>query len=84
MKTKIFSSDLLEKIRDLPNSVKYDEVIQSEKLLHIFIFEHEDKFYKAEIDMCADEEIDVECIEMEQREVNVMEWFPIMGWFEVN
>lgn len=83
-----FSKDYLTNELDLPYSAIYDEVTDNSRwsIYHTCVFENNGKFYMAEYSVgateCQDErpweyKDEVECTEVELKEVIVKKWIPV-------
>lgn len=89
MAKKVFSKDYLKEELDLPYShIVEDKVVDNTRwsIIHEIVFEDNGKFYQTEYSVGATEmqseepweyEDEVECTEVELREVTVKKWMPI-------
>lgn len=88
MATVKFTKDFLMGELDLPYSAIKDKVWDNSRwsIFHEIIFEHEGKFYQTSYSVgateCQDEgpweyEDEVECTEVEKRQVMREEWIPV-------
>jgi len=91
MSKQIFKKDFLVDELDLPfnnDLVKMDEIIGTTRwsVLHTIVFEYEGKFYQTEYSIGATEQQDegpweyedeVECVEVEEKEVTVTKWVKV-------
>jgi hypothetical protein len=88
MAKRVFSKDFLLNELDLPYSAIYKEIVDTSRwsIHNRCIFEHDGKFYEAFYSVGATEsqdespweyDKDVECTEVELREVKVKKWVPV-------
>lgn len=90
MITKTFSRDYLVDELDLPYNATYDEVTDNSRwsIFHDMVFKDNEKYYQTSYSVgateCQDErpweyEDEIECVEVEKRQVLVEKWMPIEG-----
>lgn len=90
--TKKFSRDYLVNELDLPyeDNVIYDKIIDTTRwsIVHKIVFEDNGKFYQTTYMEGATEmqderpweyEDEIECVEVELREVTIKKWVPVEG-----
>jgi hypothetical protein len=88
MNKKVFTKDYLKNELELPYSAIYDEICDNSRwsIYHICVFENDGKFYQAGYSVgateCQDEspweyEDNVECTEVELKNVMVEKWVPV-------
>ena len=88
MSKKIFSKDCLVNELDLPYSAISDEMLDNDRwsIIHSCVFEYNGKFYETSYSVesteCQDEspwdyEDNIECTEVELKEVIVKKWTPV-------
>ncbi|MNH75641.1 hypothetical protein D3C73_278910 [compost metagenome] len=82
-----FKTSYLKNELDLPYSAMVDEITDTSRwsIHHKIVFEHDGKFYQAHYSEGATEmqdespweyEDEVDCVEVELREVKIMKWVP--------
>lgn len=85
---KVFDRDFLINELDLPYENVYERIIDTNRwsVIKEIVFEYEDKFYMTEYSEgateCQDEspweyEDEIECVEVELKEVVVKKWMPV-------
>ena len=90
MITKTFSRDYLVDELDLPYNSIYDKVTDNSRwsIFHDMVFKDNEKYYQTSYSVgateCQDErpweyEDEIECVEVEKRQVLVEKWMPIEG-----
>lgn len=88
MAKKVFSKDYLKNKFDLPANIVVDKIIDATRwsIVHEIVFEDNGKFYQTTYSEGATEmqlespweyENEVECTEVELREVKVKKWIPV-------
>lgn len=88
MAKKVFNKDYLKNKLDLPINAVVDEIIDTTRwsIVHEIVFEDNEKFYQTIYSEGATEmqlespweyENEVECTEVELREVKVKKWIPV-------